>query len=247
MHWLHSLDQMVYRLGAACFTVTELARLLYELREDRKHAMASAHAESLRSSSRFEQSRKVLSNVHENSTNTLRAKATTLEDGARYLIALPAYEAARLELLLIDTLIAGTQPKVYGTIPFTFHECQRIENLMATYWRGYISVRTYGQLGSDVLSDILIRGHHEPDYTGVTCRDTFLEKFNTSSHMSLSTEILDGLYASAIQVLENSEILKSYTMALELDYGNEAFLGILPTGHRTLSELTSAERLRLPT
>lgn len=237
MHWLHSADQMVYRLGAACFTTTEFARVLYELREDRKHAMASAFAESKRSASRQELSSTVLNDKKEIASNKLRHTATVIEDCARHVIARPAFEAARIELLLIEHLIEEIRPLVFGSIPLTFHTCQKSENILALQWRAYVEFRTFNAFNADTLSDLLSRGVDVPDFTDVLDRDTFLHVFNTSEHESLTLAVMDRLYASAIQVLENSQELLSYSQALELGYDDSTFQGVLPTGIRTIEPI----------
>lgn len=190
--------------------------------------MASAYSESLRSQSRQEQSRKTLSDKKESPTNTLRAKAVLLEDGSRHLIARPALEAARIELLMIETVLAQVEPHVHGPIPFAFHACQSLENTLALYWKGFIETRTYTQLSFDTLSDMLLRGLTPPDYTNVSDRASFLIKFNQTPHKSMTPNGLDQLFAAAIQVLENSPLLIAYKDALTLDYNNAAFRGILP-------------------
>lgn len=234
MHWLHSLDQMVYRLGAQCFTITEYARVLYELREDRKHAMASAFAESKRSESRQELSATVLKDVKESTTNKLRHTATVIEDGARHVIARPAFEAARIELLFIESLVAQTEPHVTGSIPFAFYACQKIENNLAVQWRAYVEFRTYAAINADTLSDLFARGLEVPHFDGVTDRNTFLSQFNHSDHKSMDLTFMDQLYASAFQVLENSHELERYTQALNIGFDDATFRGILPTSVRTL-------------
>lgn len=237
MHWLHSADQMVYRLGAQCFTITEFARVLYELREDRKHALAAAFAESKRSESRQELSKTVLNDSQESATNKLRHTATVIEDGARHVIARPAFEAGRIELLLIEHLIREVLPHVNGSIPFTFHTCQKSENILALQWRAYVEYRTFAAFNADTLSDMLSRGVVVPDFTDVTDRDSFLSKFNTSAHKSLTLAVMDQLYASAIQVLENSHELERYSQALTLGYDDATFQGVLPTSVRTIDAI----------
>lgn len=237
MHWLHSADQMVYRLGAQCFTITEFARVLYELREDRKHALASAYAESKRSASRQELSRVVTEDPKETPSNKLRHLATVIEDGARYVIARPAFEAARIELLLIEHLIAEILPNVSGSIPLAFHACQKTENILALQWRAYVEFRTFGALNADTLSDMLSRGVNVPDFSDVTDRDSFLSKFNTSAYKSMTTLLMDQLYASIFPVLEKSHELARYSEALTLGYDDATFQGVLPAGVRTIDAI----------
>lgn len=228
---------MVYRLGAQCFTITEFARVLYELREDRKHAMASAFAESKRSESRQELSSIVLKDKKESAANQLRHTATLIEDGARHIIARPAFEAARIELLCIETLIAQVVPHVNESIPFAFYACQKIENIIAVKWRAYVEFRAFGAINADTLSDLLARGLEVPDFTAVTDRNTFLQKFNSSYLKSMDLSFMDQLYASVIQVLENSHEFLRYTQALQIGFDDATFQGVLPTSVRTLDKI----------
>jgi hypothetical protein len=209
--------------------------------------MASAFAESLRSQSRQEQSRKTLSLKDETPTNTLRAKAVMMEDGARHLIARPALEAARIELLMIETVLAEVEPDVHGEIPLAFHACQHIETTLAVLWKGFIETKTYTQLSFDTCSDMLLRGLTVPDYSGVTDRVTFLQTFNQTSHKSVTPKVLDQLYARAIRVLENSPLLIAYKDALSLEYNDEAFRGILPTSIATIEPIKDCKGLSMPT
>lgn len=199
--------------------------------------MASAFAESKRSASRQELSRVVLDDKKETASNKLRHTATAIEDSARHVIARPAFEAARIELLLIDHLIEEIRPHVFGSIPLTFHTCQKTENILALQWRAYVEFRTFNAFNADTLSDLLSRGVEIPTFADVRDRDTFLQQFNTSEHKSLTLAVMDRLHASAIQVLENSQELLSYSQALELGYDDTTFQGVQPTGIRTIAPI----------
>lgn len=196
--------------------------------------MSSAFAESKRSESRQSLSRTVLSDVRETDTNKLRHTATVIEDSARHIIAYPAFEAARIELLFIESLIEQVTPHVHGSIPLAFYTCQRMENSLAVLWRAYVDHRAFGAFNADTLSDLLARGIDPPDFSNVTNRDEFLQKFNTSDHTSMTLRFMENLYVSAIQVLEKSQELLNYTQALTIGFDDATFQGVLPTSVRTL-------------
>ena len=217
---------MVYRVGAACFTWTEFARVLYELREDRRFAIASGFSESYRSQSRQVQSRKSLDTSSETETAKLRAKATLLEDGARHQIAQPALEAARVELHLIETLITAVTAKVKDPIPLAFYACQKTENTLTILWRGFTETLTYSNTTAETLSEIFARGLPKPDYAGIDSRASFLEKFNESPYPSLHSADLDGLYGCALATLEGLPALLDYEKSLELSHDDATILGI---------------------
>lgn len=242
MHWLHSVDQIVYRLGASCFTLTEFARLLFELREDRKHALASAHAESHRSASRQTLSEDVLKDKSEKPNNKLRAQATLLEDGARSLIAVPALYAARIELQAIEHIIALTLPHVSGKIPYVFQACQNLENTLALYWKAFLETRTYHAISFDTQSELFARGLTLPDFGEINGRDDFLRMFSVRyPEPLLTTNLLKSFYDSALENIKQDDLglLDKYAESLNDDYHKKAFLGISPDGIRTFATVTS--------
>lgn len=246
MHWLHSVDQIIYRLGSACFTYTEFARLLYELREDRRHALAMAHAESHRSGSRQTLSTEVVKDKEETQANKLRAQATILEDGARNLIALPALYAARLELKSIEFILTQVEPHVRN-IPFAFQECQQLENTLALLWKYHLEMRTYNQPTFDTLSEISARGLVCPNLSNwEISRDNFLNNYSSSSiatHKLLRTPDLHGFYALTIEHLKADDdlLIAKYTEALTDEYSSQAVLGLPPTGIRTFATAKGLE------
>lgn len=199
--------------------------------------MSSAFAESKRSESRQALSAEVLKDPKESATNKLRHTATVIEDSARHIIAYPAFEAARIELLFIESLIEQVVPHVHGSIPLAFYACQRNENILAIAWRAYVEHRTFGAVNADTLSDMLARGINPPDFSDVASRDDFLNKFNKTKYQSMTLVFMDQLYASAFQVLENSQELLNYTNALTIGFDDATFRGTLPTGVRTLDAI----------
>lgn len=243
MHWLHSLDHIVYRLGAACFTQTEFARVLYELREDRKHAMAIAFAESHRSAFRQTAANLSLDDKEETKANRLRAQATIMEDGARSLIARPAFVAAQIELKAIEYILSLVEPNV-ANIPYDFIAVQRTENTLALYWKAFVEMRSYnGQINFDTRSEILGRGLTLPKFDGIETRDNFLFHFNTGDHKSLTLRDLEFFYVTALQQIEKSPLVNSYMEALTDANNDPAFLGSLPEGIRTLEPIADCKRL----
>jgi hypothetical protein len=243
MHWLHSLDHIVYRLGAACFTQTEFARVLYELREDRKHAMAIAFAESHRSAFRQTAANLSLDDKEETKANRLRAQATIMEDGARSLIARPAFVAAQIELKAIEYILSLVEPNV-ANIPYDFIAVQRTENTLALYWKAFVEMRTYnGQINFDTRSEILGRGLTLPKFDGIETRDNFLHEFNRGDHKALTLRDLEFFYITALQQIEKSPLVNSYMEALTDANNDPAFLGSLPESIRTLEPVADCKRL----
>jgi hypothetical protein len=243
MHWLHSLDQLVYRLGAACFTHTEFARVLYELREDRKHAMAIAFAESHRSAYRQTAAQVSLDDKEESKANRLRAQATIVEDGARVLITRPAFVAAQIELAAIEYILSLVEPDVQN-IPYDFIAVQRTENTLALYWKAFVEVRSYnGQINFDTRSEILGRGLTLPKFDGIETRDDFLHEFNRGDYKSLTLHELEGFYIGALQQIEKSPLVKSYMDALTDANNSPAFLGSIPEISQPLEPIATGKRL----
>lgn len=248
MHWLHSLDHIVYRLGAACFTQTEFARVLYELREDRKHAMAIAFAESHRSAFRQTSAQLSIDDKEETKANRLRAQATIMEDGARNLIARPAFVAAQIELMAIEYILSVVEQYV-ANIPYDFIAVQRTENTLALYWKAFVEMRSYnGQINFDTRSEILGRGLTLPTFEKMETRADFLQFFQQNpmwrtSWKLLSSDDLDLFYIGALQQIEKSPLVKSYMDALTDANNDPAFLGSLPESIRTLEPVADCKRL----
>lgn len=244
MHWLHSLDQIVYRLGAACFTQTEFARVLYELREDRKHAMAIAFAESHRSAFRQTAAQTSLDDKQESQANRLRAQATIMEDGARVLITRPAFVAAQIELAAIEYILSLVEPDVKN-IPYDFIAVQRTENTLALYWKAFVEVRSYnGQINFDTRSEILGRGLTLPKFDEIETRGQFLARFNEhSKYKALSASDLQHYYVEALQQIEKSTLVKSYMDALTDANRSPAFLGSVPEISQPLEPIAVGKRL----
>jgi hypothetical protein len=243
MHWLHSLDQIVYRLGASCFTHTEFARVLYELREDRKHAMAIAFAESHRSAFRQTAAQVALDDTQETKANRLRAQATITEDGARVLITRPAFVAAQIELMAIEHILSLVEPDVKN-IPYDFIAVQRTENTLALYWKAFVETRSYnGQINFDTRSEILGRGLTLPKFDGIESRDNFLHEFNKGDYKSLTLHELEWFYVGALQQIEKSPLVKSYMDALTDANNNPVFLGTIPEISQPLEPIATGKRL----
>lgn len=244
MHWLHSLDQIVYRLGAACFTHTEFARVLYELREDRKHAMAMTFAESHRSAFRQEVARVSLEDDQETKANKLRSQATMMEDGARVLITRSAFVAAQIELEAIEFILETVQQDVEN-IPYAFIAVQRTENTLALFWKAFVEQQSYhGQINYDTRSEILSRGLTLPDFAELKTRDDFAVKFSKDLNYNvLRPRDFETLYLTALKHIEKSPLLNSYMDALTDANTNPAFLGHIPKSVEPLAPVANAQRL----
>ena len=245
MHWLHSVDQIVYRLGAACFTQTEFARVLYELREDRKHAMAMTYAETNRSGFRQVSAQLSMQDKEESEANKLRAKATLMEDGARALITRPAYIAAQIELDLIEHILSLVDFD-RSAVPYIFHAVQHDENNLALCWKAFIEQKAFNAMSFDTHSEILARGITLPDFGQTQTRDEFLRLFSDGEHWPLMlTASLKMFHFHAMLRLENDTkgLLASYKEALNDAEKSTAFLGCEPENIQTLEPATEAKRL----
>jgi len=248
MHWLHSADQIIYRLGASCFTQTEFARVLYELREDRKHAMASAHAESYRSGHRQTVALESINAKDETPANILRAKATMMEDGARTLITRPAYIAAQIELDLIEHILSLVEFDKTA-VPYVFHAVQRDENNLALCWKAFVEQKAFNAMSFDTHSEILSRGITLPDFSQTNTRDEFLQIFSGTAHWPLLfSHTLKTFHQHAMLRLkgDHAGLLESYKEALADAEKSPAFLGCIPQSSTPLPAADGTQRLGGP-
>jgi hypothetical protein len=108
MNWKHSLYQIYAITFGQSFTIDEAYRLLTELREDRDFAIASAFAETRRAQAKVIDAKTTelaFSKGNELKANSRRAEASLLETRARFIIAQPCLDMARVEREYIQSLI----------------------------------------------------------------------------------------------------------------------------------------------
>lgn len=108
MNWKHSLYEIYAVSFGQAFVVDEAYRILHELREDRQFAIASAFAEQKRAQAKVVNAKATIRDFEQgkdSQANKLQAEAFVLETDARFLIAQPCLDMARVELSFINSLI----------------------------------------------------------------------------------------------------------------------------------------------
>lgn len=172
MHWLHSIDQLIFHVGSNCHTTDEYYRVLHELLEDRQFAVVSAFAESKRNEGAIFQSAEVVKDKNENKNARLRAEATLVQTKSRTLIATPALDAARLEIWAILQLIELVEPlrNKQEPLPLANQTIQYAENILDLAWKAFVERKTFGALSAETTAQLLARGL-EFNFDNVHSRD----------------------------------------------------------------------------
>jgi hypothetical protein len=159
MHWLHSVDQLIFHVGSNCHTTDEYYRVLHELLEDRQFAVVSAFAESKRNEGAISQSAEVFNDKKENKNARLRAEATLVQTKSRTLIATPALDAARLEIWAILQLIELVEPlrNKHEPLPLANQNIQYAENILDLAWKAFVERKTFGATSAETTAQLLSR------------------------------------------------------------------------------------------
>ncbi|AGS82007.1 hypothetical protein O152_gp123 [Pseudomonas phage PaBG] len=108
MNWKHSLYEIYAVSFGQAFIIDEAYRILHELREDRQFAIAAAFAEQKRAQAKVINAKATIRDYQNNKdtqANKLQAEAFVLETDARFIIAQPCLDMARVELSFIESLI----------------------------------------------------------------------------------------------------------------------------------------------
>lgn len=108
MNWKHSLYQIYAITVGQSFTIDEAYRLLNEQREDRLFSISSAFAETYRAKAKVidaKRSIKEYENTKGFAAQKRRSQAAILETEARFILAQPCLDMARVELAFIEQLI----------------------------------------------------------------------------------------------------------------------------------------------
>lgn len=108
MNWKHSLYEIYAISFGQAFLIDEAYRILHELREDRMFSIASSFAETKRAQAKVIDAKLVLQDFNvkkDTQANARRSEAALLETEARFIIAQPCLDMARVELSFIESLI----------------------------------------------------------------------------------------------------------------------------------------------
>lgn len=183
MNWLHSLDQILFEVGARCHLRVEFYRVMIELLDDRYFAVISALSENQRSESKNTLAHAVLEDAQENRSNKLRSAATLLESASRSVIAQPALDAALVEIACLENILKRntyTLDQMY--------QAQHSENCISTLYAAFVELTGMGMVSLETHTALLNRGlSFDPSkFEGVNTRQDFYQVFSVAPAMHLS-------------------------------------------------------------
>lgn len=232
MYWLHSIDTIVHRIGAQCFYVTELVRVLTELREDRLFSLGTQRSETLRSTYRSMYSSIEVSDTGAGEHTRIKAKATLLEEKVRDTFSAPVTSMARLEIQALTVML---QQLPVCTV-MDFLQIQKQESEASLLWRSNIECIAYGSPSFDTLNECALRGispiattRTRPEFVGLLQMDAGGNGLVTQSVLNHLAEVA---YASvreiALECTENMNAITSYgqnTLLIPGNAGAERLIG----------------------
>lgn len=162
MHWLHSVDQLVFHVGSTSHTVDEYYRVLCELLEDRQFAVVSAFAEAKRCEGSNVLDEQIAKDTKEKKNHRLKAEANLLQNKSRSIIATPALDAARLEIWAIQSLLSEIESeRAYKDLPapLAHQKIQYYENILDLAWKAFVEFRSFGgAISAESTAQLLARG-----------------------------------------------------------------------------------------
>jgi len=220
MHWLHSVDQIIYSVGGACYTKLEFIRVLHELAEDRRFALASSVAEGTRSHSKTVLSREIHKDPDESETNRVRARADLLENVARTTIAEPAWYAGRVELFAIERILDRVKENIDYSVA-DFQKVQRHESNIAAIWQATLEQKTYGNVTVETASRLHVRNLVSifnaavNDASRYTVGTLYFDAVGCCDFPCIESGFFDSLYDAVVADIAGSSQLDDYAKALE--------------------------------
>ena len=232
MNWLHSLDQLLFSVGAKCHTRIEFYRVMYELRTDRYYAVTSALSESMRAESSNVLATVVVNDPQETVSNIIKSKSILLDARCRNIIAQPSLQAALVEIECLDIILRDEKID-----PASMYLDQRAENEIAALYQAFLELLSYGQVSVDTHAEFLARGMPLEFDTieGIKSRDAFYESLTAYSKYEFVTPtFLKSMYDRVSTCLLESPNFKAYIN----QFGdNNAFLSILGENKSDLTKL----------
>ena len=162
MNWKHSLYQIYAITFGQSFTVDEAYRLLTELREDRDFAIASAFAETKRAQAKVIDAKTTelaFSKGNELKANSRRSEASLLETRARFIIAQPCLDMARVEREYIQALIDHIEQNNLLMFDNPVYGAQAVQPL--EYAFEHVWALTFDGSSSDLMRNIYANPHAE--------------------------------------------------------------------------------------
>lgn len=215
MNWKHSLYEICATTFGQAFTLDEAIRLLYEHREDRLFSIASAFAESKRAEAKSVNSKAVIQDFHESRDtkgNFLQAEAFRLETRARFIIAQPCLDMARVELEFIDLLLSKfTHDRTPGESALAFQQVQPYEFAFDYLWS-----MLYDGANSDLMRNVYANPYHKEILTVYNGAQSS-EKTADLSRSSVSQSLAELLNLSTGQLAVSVNIEEQLALAASLE------------------------------
>lgn len=243
MHWLHSVDQLIFHVGSTSHTTDEYFRVLHELLEDRQFSVVSAFAEAKRCEGTNVLNEIIAKDNKESKNNRLKAEATLLQNKSRTIIATPALDAARLEIWAIHELIKLVEPSRCfrnDPLPLANQKIQYYENILDLAWKAFVEFKSYGSTSAESNAQLMARGleFHFGEASDRTSLYNLVIKTMQWPEINVMTPAsLNDLRKTVNPMLENSSAMLKCIATHQSDYMEAMQYGISiagssSTGHK---------------
>lgn len=235
MHWLHSVDQLIFHVGSTSHTTDEYYRVLNELLEDRQFAVVASFAESKRCESANILNVEIVKDKEEKLNNRLKAESSLLQNQSRSIIATPALDAARLEIWAIQELIRLVEPlrNFRDPLPLANQKIQHFENVLDLAWKAFVEFKSYGAASAESNAQMLARDLSF-DFTKATTRrglyDLVIDTMRWE-HLNTVDAYLLGQFQKTVNLgIENCDAMRKCIDTYQSDYMEAMQNGISGTG-----------------
>lgn len=193
--------QIAYFLVSACQTADAAYGLLYDLRQDRKTALDSVKAASLRTEAKIARAQRVIDTPGSDRADVLEAQADLLEIEAMAEMTQANIDACVAELAFIDECIARIKPlRKYAHLPDAqaFEAAQREEWKLSLMRKAENYLCTQGTIPHDYYDTMRLH----PDF-----KSDILPHVGKIAHILESKPRLEAM--SLITGTPESEVLKA--------------------------------------
>ena len=223
MHWLHSVDQLIFHVGSTSHTTDEYYRVLHELLEDRQFAVVSAHAESKRCEGANVLDDLIAKDSKEKLNHRLKAEANLLQNKSRSIIATPALDAARLEIWAIQCLIELVEPfrNFRDPLPLANQKTQHYENILDLAWKAFVEFKSFGALSAESNAQLMARDLNF-DFSKATNRKSLYIMVSTEMGWpglaTVDATLLNEFKKTVNYKLVGSDVMAKCIATFESDY-----------------------------
>lgn len=224
MHWLHSIDQLIFHVGSTSHTTDEYYRVLNELLEDRQFAVVSSFAESKRCEGANVLDEIILQDKQEKLNHRLKAEANLLQNKSRSIIATPALDAARLEIWAIQCLIKLVEPDRHFRnlpLPLANQQIQYYENILDLAWKAFVEFKSFGAKSAESNAQLMARGL-EFDFGAATDRTSLyrlvIQTMGWADLNVMNPARLNDLRKTVNPMIESSDAMQKCIATYQSDY-----------------------------